>query len=194
MCNFSEKVVAWLDGELPADMAAELELHVGACLECASRMNDCKRISAAVKSYCETRGSVNPRRALPLKSLAIAAAAVAALAIFLARPHSRAVQPAPLPAPASNPAFVAHDATATAVAAPIKHLHRRHSAPPVQNTQTAQSFETPAVQIAIPAESLFLPGAAPQGVVFVADLTIGPENSAQPARLQTEFMELERSR
>jgi|ERR1700733_2168170 len=191
MCDFSEKVVAWLDGELPADMAAELGLHVGACLECASRMNDCNRISAAVSSYC---GVSHPRRALPLNALAIATAAVAVLAIFLVRPHSRAIQPAPLPAPPSNPALVPHESAATAVAAPIKHFRRGRPVPSPQNTERRQSFETPTVQIAIPAESLFLPGAAPQGVVFVADLTIGPDNSAQPAHLQPEFIELERSR
>jgi hypothetical protein len=124
------------------------------------------------------------------------------------RPHHRAVQPAFLPATATTPAVVVPRSTREpipeAAAVPIKQVRRRHPAPlaqtPSPQTQLTQNIpgvrpsDTPAVQIAIPAESLFLPGAAPQGVVFVADLSLPLDNSAQLARLQPKFIELERSR
>ena len=37
MCDFSGKLVAWLDRELPAEEAADVERHLEACTECRSR-------------------------------------------------------------------------------------------------------------------------------------------------------------
>ena len=37
MCDFSGNLVAWMDGELAGDEAAEVERHVEACAECRER-------------------------------------------------------------------------------------------------------------------------------------------------------------
>jgi hypothetical protein len=41
-----------------------------------------------------------------------------------------------------------------------------------------------AIQIAIPAEAMFPPGAMPAGVNFIADLRIAPDGSVQQVRLR----------
>jgi hypothetical protein len=45
------------------------------------------------------------------------------------------------------------------------------------------SFE-PAIQIAIPVEAMFPPGAVPEGITFIADLSIAADESVQGLRLQ----------
>jgi hypothetical protein len=46
-----------------------------------------------------------------------------------------------------------------------------------------QATET-AVQIAIPAEALFPPGALPKGMNFIAELRIAPDGSVSQIRLR----------
>lgn len=50
----------------------------------------------------------------------------------------------------------------------------------------------PSVQIAISATAIFPPGALPDGIDFVADLSIGADGSVQQVRLQPQVSELER--
>jgi hypothetical protein len=52
--------------------------------------------------------------------------------------------------------------------------------------------DEPSVQIAIPAAAMFPPGAVPEGVSFVADLSIGADGSARQVRLQPQISEFER--
>jgi hypothetical protein len=42
----------------------------------------------------------------------------------------------------------------------------------------------PAIQIIIPAEAMFPPGAVPEGINFIAELDIASDGSAQGLRLQ----------
>jgi Putative zinc-finger len=50
----------------------------------------------------------------------------------------------------------------------------------------------PSVEIAIPAAAMFPPGAVPEGISFVADLSIGADGSVQQVRLQPQISEFER--
>jgi len=52
--------------------------------------------------------------------------------------------------------------------------------------------DEPSVQIAIAAAAMFPPGAVPEGVSFVADLSIGADGSARQVRLQPQISEFER--
>jgi hypothetical protein len=48
------------------------------------------------------------------------------------------------------------------------------------------------IQIAIPADEMFPPGAVPEGMHFVADLTIAADGSAERLRLRPRLAGFER--
>ena len=86
MCDFSGKLIAWLDRELPAEEAAEVERHLAGCSECRSGVDAYKRVSGEFDAYCDAAMASNARRGTPRwVPVASAAGAVAALvALFLA--------------------------------------------------------------------------------------------------------------
>jgi hypothetical protein len=49
------------------------------------------------------------------------------------------------------------------------------------------------IQIAFPADEMFPPGAVPEGMHFVADVTISPDGSAERLRLRPRLAGFERS-
>jgi hypothetical protein len=85
---------------------------------------------------------------------------------------------------------------------PIQKIHRRQVVKPVQihNTIVAavqnQDVYIPAnepmIQIAIPADEMFPPGAVPEGIHFAADLTIAADGSAERLRLSPRLAVFER--
>ena len=192
MCDFSGKLIAWLDRELPAEEAAEVERHLEACSECRSEVDAYKRVSSEFDAYCDEAIASNAHRDVPRWVPAVAAAgAVAALvALFLALPRTRVEPPAfhpPQVAVTASPAVVAKVLPATI--RPIQRVHRRHAVAPAQiqndNAAFAQNQNSyilpdePVIQIAIPADEMFPPGAVPEGMHFVADLTIAADGSAE---------------
>jgi hypothetical protein len=50
----------------------------------------------------------------------------------------------------------------------------------------------PAIEITIPSDAMFPPGAVPEGVSFVAEVILGADGSAERLRLQPQFVTLER--
>lgn len=195
-CDCSEKLVAWLDGELFIDEAAYLEQHLAACVECRTKVDAYKEVNVAVQAYCEAAATSGTRRAAPFRVLSYvgAAAAAAALAFFLLQPHPRPRESAVRPAIPSVVA-VPDAKPASLVPSPhIKPVRVRHSAEPPQSSQTNLPPAESAVQIAIPAEALFPPGAFPQGVAFVADLSIASDGSPQRLHLEPQLIQFERSR
>ena len=196
-CDCSEKLVAWLDGELSTDEAAYLEQHLAACVGCRTKVDAYKEVSVALQSYCEAATASGTHRAAPLRVLPYVgvAAAAAALAFFLLQPHPRSRESAVRP-PAIPSVVAAPDAKPASLAPSphIKPVRVRHSAEPRQSLQTNSLPAESAVQIAIPAEALFPPGAFPQGVAFVADLSIAPDGSPQRLHLEPQLIQFERSR
>ena len=197
-CDCSEKLFAWLDGELSTDDAAYLKQHLRACLACRSEVEAYKKVSVAVQAYWHAATSSQTHRAAPLRVLPYvgAAAAAAALAFFLLRPHPRLLETAVQPAPATSSVVAVPDAkpASPAPSAHIKPLRVRHSAESPQSLQTNWPPAESAVQIAIPAEALFPTGAVPQGVAFVVDLSIAPDGSPQRLHLEPQLIQFERSR
>lgn len=212
MCDFSGKLMAWLDGELPAEDAAGVERHLQVCSQCRGQVEGYREAAGAFDGYCDafyagvaatrSRGKLS-RWGLAVAGAAALAAAVAAL--FLLAPRTR-VLPARAPAPVGSGAIVSGPAppaqVARAVAVPIKRVSRiergkgaeqiRHAAAPRQ-AQNGNGFPTePAVEIAIPADAIFPPGAVPEGVSFTAEVTIAPDGSAQQIRLRPQLTEFER--
>lgn len=197
-CDCSEKLVAWLDGELPNDEATYVEQHLAACVECRTKVDAYKKVSVALQSYCDAATTSGTHQTAPLRVLPYvgAAAAAAALAFVLLQSHPRMVAPAVQRAPAIPSAVAVPDAKpASPDRSPrIKPVRVRRSAEPPQNSQTNSPPAESAVQIAIPAEALFPPGAFPQGVAFVADLSIAPDGSPQRLHLEPQLIQFERSR
>jgi hypothetical protein len=206
MCEFSGKLIAWLDCELAAEEASEVERHLVICAECRSGVEAYKRVSSQFDAYCDAAMASTVRRGTPRwAAVACAAGAVAALvALFLAIPRTR-VEPTAFHAQqakvATSPAIVAGEVPAF-VRPAIRRLRRRQAIAPLQiqdaNATPAQNQSAylppdgPMIQIAIPADEMFPPGAVPEGMHFVADLTIAADGSAERLRLRARLAGFER--
>jgi hypothetical protein len=78
------------------------------------------------------------------------------------------------------------------VTAPGKPVHRQRPAAHVPRQIANWQPTERAIQISIPAESMFPPGAIPEGVNFVADLSIAADGSAEQVRLRPRLIEVQR--
>jgi anti-sigma factor RsiW len=201
MCNRSDMLIAWLDHELPPHEAADLEQHVAACAECRACMYAYKEVSKSIDAYCdaatESAAHREPRpRWVPV--LSVAAAAVALLLIFPSqrvdrRPPQASVPVAAAASPGNGPtsalAAASSDLAGSGKKTPAAVLTKRpilrpHMVAPVQVQNANWMPVEPAIQIAIPADAMFAPGAVPQGVSFTAELSIAADGSAQQLRLR----------
>lgn len=197
-CDCSKQLVAWFDGELLNDQAVYLEQHLKACVECRTEVETYKKIGVAVQSYCEAAIISGTHRAEPLRVLPYvgAAAAAAGLAFFLLQPVPRVVAPIVQPGPAFPSVLVVPDAKPASLdrSPHITPVRVRDSSGPARGLQSRSRLTESAIQIAIPAEALFPPGAAPEGVAFVADLSIAPDGLPLRLHLEPQLIQSERSR
>lgn len=189
MCNFSGKLIAWLDRELPQNEAADVERHVRTCVECANNLGLYSRVSSAFDAYCDaavtSKEGHRVRRWAPVLS---GVAATATLALLLMLPQLPVEQPLPrAQAPAAPSVVVAEQAPT-----PVKRSRPRHAITRVQEQDANWWPAQPPIRIAIPAEAMFPPGAIPEGINFVADLNIAADGSVQRLRLQPRLAGLER--
>jgi len=179
MCDFSGKLIAWMDRELADDEAAAVERHVQGCAECRSQVDAFEDMSRALVSYCDAVAELTPRCSLPHWAPMISgAAAVLALLLVFLQPS---VKPVPVPLQVVQAQQAISLQTAPRAARPA---HPRHAISRKQTPSTNWELAEPAIQIAIPAEAIFPPGAVPEGVNFVAELSIAADGSAQGLRLQ----------
>jgi hypothetical protein len=215
-------LLAWIDGELTADDAPKLERHLPTCDECRSRAEEYRRVSRSFEEYCDIYGKTvavsKPQREfarwLPGISAAMAITAVVILLVLFS-PRVRVPQlPMRAPMPAHNTPvnslavqtaqIATKPAQSEATRLPIARRPRHRLRPLSRESQAALSaaqtqprqvnalLRAPAVEIAIPADDLFPPGAVPPGVVFTADVTIVPESSAQQISLRPQLARFER--
>jgi anti-sigma factor RsiW len=205
MCNFSGKLIAWLDRELPAEEAAELERHLAGCSECRSGVDAYKRVSGEFDAYCDAAIASSVRRGVPRWAPVVlgAGAAAALVALFAAMPRTRVEPPAfhPTQASVAAPLF-AVTAPVPASLNSIQRIHRRRAfAPasiqngnsaPAQNQNAYLPAGEPMIEIAIPADEMFPPGAIPEGMHFFADVTIAADGSAERLRLRPRLAGFER--
>jgi anti-sigma factor RsiW len=205
MCDFSGKLIAWLDHELPAEEAAEVERHLGLCSECRTNVDAFKRVSGEFDAYCDAATASSAHRGVPRWApVAIAtAAAVALVALFLAMPRKRVQPPAFHPGQVAAAGLSHGDVTTVPSSVRVVHgVRRRHSntaatiqnanASVVHNQNPYSQPDEPMIQIAIPADEMFPPGAVPEGMQFVADVTIAPDGSAERMRLRPRLAGFER--
>ena len=176
MCKFSSKLVAWLDSELPDAEATAMDLHVAGCRECREQADAFRGVSHAFAVYVRAvapRTGRSPRRWLWVP----AAIAAAVLAVFF-------IWPRRLPSTLTNLQRRAEAIPATTAAVPLKAAVAvasvRHTRAPkrLQKQVSAWMPAEPTIQIIIPADALFPPGALPEGVGFVADLRLASNGAA----------------
>jgi hypothetical protein len=187
MCEYSGRLIAWLDHELPDEEATNVEWHLGRCAECRQAASAYEEVSGAFldcyeASYRETAVTVQPRRRASMYRKAsswtmggVAAAAAILVAILLAqpRPEKLSIQ---LPSPPHAPpmAFerprvpIIGDGWRDRWRASSSVSSRLNPAPsPVRSQWIAVE---PTVEVALPADALFPPGAVPPGFSFIADV------------------------
>ena len=193
MCDYKGRLVAWMDGELAENDAAVVEQHVRACAECRDCVAAYEEASRGFAAYydatLQSATATPARRKLPRWVPVVAgAAAVLAAAVLLVSLLPRFVKPVPAvpqaavtrPPVASPPVAVEPAAKPVQTVAPVQ---RRHVAARKKAANTNWAMADPAVQIAIPGEAMFPPGAVPEGVNYIANVSL-TDGSVQGIRLQ----------
>jgi hypothetical protein len=217
MCEFSGKLIAWMDRELPGSEAVDLERHVAVCAECRERLAAYECASRAFNAYCEATFAAETRRKLPrrLPAAGVAAgiAAAAILALLMLSRHHLAQVPTRVPVAAEAPHIAGRTEppqaaeAARSAAAPIRQ-YVSAARPQSHNSERATTADAPVqasqlenispfpveppIQIAIPADSMFPPGAVPPGISFTAELTISADGSAEQVGLRPHLAGFER--
>ncbi len=178
MCEYSGRLIAWLDHELTESEATNVEWHVAQCTECRQAAATYAEISSAFLE-CYESALAPPRRKPRLWAYsAVAAAAASLAAILLIQPRSE-FTPLSVPPAATAPAMaferspVPVFASNSAEPKPVIRVMARR-APVVVPVRTRIRPEwvaiEPNVEVALPADALFPPGAVPQGFSFIADV------------------------
>jgi len=186
MCDLQLKLVAWLDHELPPDQAAELETHLRACVACQTERDKYEHVSTTFHAYCNAVLTAKTHRSVPrcVPALSGALLAITATVLLMTFQQPPIEPPRPIPAPgATRPAAAPIKAVASESAVP-KTIHPRRALPPLPAPATKWQPAETAVQISIPAETIFAPGAIPEGMNFIAELSIGPDGSVEGLRLR----------
>lgn len=181
MCDTDGRLIAWMDGELAENEATDVEQHVRVCAECRQRkaaFEDASRGFAAYYS-ATTQAKGAPRRVSRWVAVVAAAAAAVLVAFaFWPRPVKQAPAAAQVPAQ-STVATVAETVVPVQPRHDVSHNVVAHKRARRANFEMAE----PAIQIAIPAEAMFPPGAVPEGVTYVANLSFAADGSVQGLRL-----------
>ena len=187
MCDVQGKLIAWLDRELPTAEVSEVERHIEQCRECQRWVATYGHVSETFDAYCDAVMAAKESRRVSRWAPVLASILVAASIMLLVLLRER-VEPAPVLAPTVVSASAPVPAPSlAAVPGPRKPTMRRHHM--VQASRVEERFTQgqpmdTAIQIAIPAEAMFPPGAMPAGVNFIADLRIAPDGSVQQVRLR----------
>jgi anti-sigma factor RsiW len=199
MCDDSGKLVAFLDHELDDVEMARIERHLEGCADCRIQLNKYKWASNSFRAYCdaivmaEHARRERPRwRVLVISGAAVTALAAAMVLLLLSHRVETPKTPASVNAAAavaSETAPVLEPSLAPGASHPV---HRRQVAPRVRTQAVEWVPAEPAIEIAIPADSMFPPGAVPDGFSFTADVSFAPDGSAQQMRLRPRLVSFEK--
>jgi hypothetical protein len=163
MCSFAGKLTAWMDHELTEAEAIDVERHVRQCAECRRSVSSYQQISEAFLDCYVAAAPGKPTRS-PLRWAGVIGGLAAAilLASVLARPQPETLPAAPQ-APHA-PAIAVEKTPARVV------VVRSHHAPAPKPIRVQWVAVEPTVEVALPADALFPPGAVPAGFSFIADI------------------------
>jgi len=179
MCDFSGKLVAWMDRELPDNEAADAERHVRDCSECRRRVDAYEQVSRAFAAHCDAVMVETTRRRSHWVPVLASATAVAAVLFLVLQPASVKQIPVRPPVADASPVIILETAPK-----PVKTIHRGRGIAPVKTPIANWVPPETAIQIAIPVEAMFPPGAVPEGITFIADVSMAADGSVQALRLQ----------
>ena len=202
MCEYSKCLIAWMDGELAKSEAAEVEQHVRACPACGKCVSACEEIcrefAAYYAAFTQTRPVARRQKISGWVPIAASVAAVAAMLMiaFMTRSAKQVPttqQTAAIPSTVET-SPIAHAVPASPSAAEDHYpRYRQQKAIKVgqprritklESTKAEWAMIEPAIQIAIPAEAMFPPGAVPEGVTYIANVSLRPDGLVQGIRLQ----------
>ena len=189
MCEYSRKLIAWLDRELPDGEMAAVERHLESCADCTARLNSYQQLSGSLVEFVDA-SSAAPRTPAPaaakpmLQRLAplalVAAAAAVAVVLFMPRPApTPKQQPRTEAAQPSTSTLVVPAPPAVILAVRRSHVRKRPVSQPA-----VWMVPGPVVQIAIPADAVFPPGVLPEGTGFIGDLSLAADGSPGGLRLR----------
>ncbi len=172
MCEYSGRLIAWMDRELPDEEATNVAWHLGQCAECRQAVRAYEQVSGAFLACCEARcapkAATDPSRAkASVWMMGGLAAAALLVALLLIQPRTEQLTiHAPAPPHAPQIAFETPPAPE-----PILHVYSRRAPASVGSPVRPQWIAVePTVEVALPAEALFPPGAVPPGFSFIADV------------------------
>ena len=202
MCEYSKRLIAWMDGELAESEAAEVEQHVRACPACGKCVSACEEIcrefAAYYAAFTQTRPVARRQKVSGWVPIAASVAAVAAMLMiaFMTRSAKQVptIQQKAAISSTVETSPIAHAVLASPSAAEDHYRpYRQQKAIRVGQPRRTTKLESrkaewamiePAIQIAIPAEAMFPPGAVPEGVTYIANVSLGPDGLVQGIRLQ----------
>jgi anti-sigma factor RsiW len=187
MCDLSLNLVAWLDGELSPGEAAAVASHLETCEECRRRCDALRDTGESVRLYSDAILAAQSRPAVPRRSvqgwvpaLTCAAVAAAMLVLFFV-PRRPPAPPDPI-----EPPVMASTVAPEALPSPSPHkqVHKSRPRPAAPRPEQPWPPADTQVEIAIPAEAVFAPGALPEGMNLVAEISIAPDGSLREVRLR----------
>jgi anti-sigma factor RsiW len=184
MCEYRTKLIFWLDHELDGEETSEVEAHVQACKECRHQVAVYGDVSRRFDAYCDATIEAKMPHSRPGWAPALSGLVVAATVLLLVFPRARVeAPPIQLAVHAPIAAAVAVRDIASEPAAGKKIL-KRHAMKNVAEKPSNWLPSGGAVEIAIPAEAMFPPGAVPEGMNLIAELSIAPDGSVEGLRLR----------
>jgi anti-sigma factor RsiW len=169
MCEYSGRLVAWLDGELPDEAATNVKWHLRQCAECRAAVHAYEEVSGAFLACYKAAIMPQPRRHphIWLGSGVAVAAAIVAVLFFVQPPAQKlSIHPPEPPAPVISMRASVRESLRASLPAPVHARHRSVPAP----RHRQWMVEQPVLQVALPAEALFPPGAVPPGFSFIAEV------------------------
>jgi anti-sigma factor RsiW len=172
MCEYSSKLIFWLDHELPPAEAEAVDRHLAGCRQCREHVDSFRNVSDAFALHIRDTAALpaGSNRRWFLVPAAIAAAVL--VAVFFRTPRQTPNVHTDIPRQAVQAPAVAQNAPLLIAKAPRPHVHLRTAKP-----ATPWTPAEPTIQLLIPADSLFPPGALPEGVGFVADFRLASDGS-----------------
>jgi|SRR5580698_1077945 hypothetical protein len=164
MCDFSGKLIAWIDRELAEAEAIQVGWHVRQCAECRRAVSSYQEISDA---FLDCYSGAMPAQRTRIHRIWAPVAGGIAASIMLAAvlAHHPGLEPLPALPPATHAPAIAFEKTPARMV--VVHARRQPRPEPIRTQWVA---EEQTVQVALPADALFPPGAVPAGFSFIADV------------------------